>query len=107
MSVQTLTKKKKASLSKVHVKKPIVTSAEGNLPAFYGTQYHVHTTVHLAHPTLNKIQLFINIISYSLIKRWHQSQLPNKNLNTKKKVALCKQMGHGTGVPSAHFWSNH
>jgi len=54
MSVQTLTKKI-ASLSKVHVKKLIVTSVVENFTAFYGTQYHVHKTVHPAHPTLNKI----------------------------------------------------
>lgn len=87
MSVQTLTKKM-SSLSKVHVKKLIVTSVVRNFPAFYGTQYHVHTPVHSAHPTLNKIQIFINI-SYSLINtRWHQSQLPNKNLHKQKKL-LC------------------
>jgi len=93
MSVQTLTKKI-TSLNKVHVKKLIVTSVVGNFPAFYGTQYSVHITVHPAHPTLNKIQLFKNIISYSLInKRRHQSQLPNKNLHTKKN---CSMQTNGT-----------
>jgi hypothetical protein len=88
MSVQTLTKKI-SSLSKVHVKNLTVTSVVTNFPALYETQYHVHTTVHPAYPALNKIQLFINIISYSLInKRRHQSQIPNKNLHTKKKSLL-------------------
>jgi hypothetical protein len=58
----------------------------GNFPAIYGTQYHVHTTVHPAHSTLNKMQLFINIISYSLIKKMASVSTSKQKSAHKKKL---------------------